>query len=521
MKALPLTTGVIVLILWALFRLDVVSIHNKAEGGLAVSEWSESVDIFYRISYTNNLEKPISVTLRTSGQSSGVSRFFLCTKDGWSDISNCANNIDTPVFHNESSTPLKATKLENDIWEVTHKPGAILKIKYNVLPNQNSATSKYNSYLRPIINKQYFYAIGHAFLLVPEHLFTDKKAKIQVSYHGFDEQGWQTISSYSNSTKSFQLNEKFDRFLRSIFVAGDFKHLRKSINGHPIHFAFLGEKWNFTKEQMADLFVKILKTERNFFSDYNYPYYFVGVLPVKNNSKWPAYVNAANLTNSFSLVLSENVTLDQNAWEYNELLSLLAHECFHNWNGNILSLGSEEENIYWFSEGFTNHYSRKMLLKSGLYSQKDYIKSLNMAAKGYFTSPVVNSPNKEIVKNFHRSDDIRALPYLRGDMLAYLLDYEIRKTSDGKRNLDDFMKAITGNVRETKELQSINVFKLIEQFTSNSFRAYFENLVQSGSTIEFPTDLLDPCLRITFKQKSNILIFQKMENIPDNCIEIL
>jgi predicted metalloprotease with PDZ domain len=94
-----------------------------------------------------------------------------------------------------------------------------------------------------------------------------------------------------------------------------------------------------------------------------------------------------------------------------------AHELFHTWNAHRLNR-TEDERLYWFTEGVTEYYGIVTLWRSGIWSFERVLSTFNTVARQYFGSPVRNYTANRMVE--HRKSDFNAerLPYLQGFLLA-------------------------------------------------------------------------------------------------------
>jgi hypothetical protein len=132
-----------------------------------------------------------------------------------------------------------------------------------------------------------------------------------------------------------------------------------------------------------------------------------------------------------------------------ELRETIAHETVHNW---ISSIGGPPGTTLWFSEGMTVHYTRELLFRSGLFTAKEYLDSVNDTAANYYTNPLHDLPNEDIAAGFWKDARIRRLPYVRGSFYFADVDARIRERSDGERSLDDLVTEIIAIRRSGQEV---------------------------------------------------------------------
>ncbi|MGL1562936.1 hypothetical protein ACSTHQ_00210, partial [Vibrio parahaemolyticus] len=76
---------------------------------------------------------------------------------------------------------------------------------------------------------------------------------------------------------------------------------------------------------------------------------------------------------------------------------------FHTWNpwrlGRMAGAPAERAD-YWFSEGFTDFYARRLLLRSGVFSLEEFAADWNDALRAYANNPARLEPNRRVVERF-------------------------------------------------------------------------------------------------------------------------
>lgn len=145
---------------------------------------------------------------------------------------------------------------------------------------------------------------------------------------------------------------------------------------------------------------------------------------------------------------------------YRHVLGLISHEFFHLWNVKRIhpeALGPFDYNqevytrLLWAMEGFTDYYAYLLLRRGGLLSVRDYLdvlaeeikryeglpgrKVMSLAESSFDTwiklyKPDADSPNRTISY------------YLKGGLVALLLDFEIRRRTRRKKSLDDVLRLL-------------------------------------------------------------------------------
>lgn len=116
--------------------------------------------------------------------------------------------------------------------------------------------------------------------------------------------------------------------------------------------------------------------------------------------------------------------------------SLVAHENLHQWFprrfGGPGPGGPEQMAAqYWFSEGFTDHYTHRLLLASGLWRLEDYATRLTERAQRLLASPARTLTSAEIAPRFFSDREAGQQMYLRGEWLALRWDAALRRSGAG------------------------------------------------------------------------------------------
>ncbi len=146
--------------------------------------------------------------------------------------------------------------------------------------------------------------------------------------------------------------------------------------------------------------------------------------------------------------------------KYEDFLALVSHEYFHLWNGKRVrprELGPfdyAKENFtraLWVVEGVTSYYDELLLVRAGLVDADwllrktaDHLQNLEDTPGRRHQSLEEASFDawiKFYQKNEH-SVNATVSYYEKGQVIAWLLDLEIRTRSGGRRSLDDVVRAL-------------------------------------------------------------------------------
>ena len=162
--------------------------------------------------------------------------------------------------------------------------------------------------------------------------------------------------------------------------------------------------------------------------------------------------------NSCCLIASRYATRTRAG--YVKWLELVSHEFFHVWNVKRLrpiELGPfdyENENYtrgLWEAEGFTEYYGSLMAERAGILTRDEYLAgSLSgeietlQTTPGRFVRPVALSSFDAWIKAYRpdeNSVNATISYYTKGAVIAFLVDAQIRASSEGSKSLDDVMRS--------------------------------------------------------------------------------
>jgi len=334
---------------------------------------------------------------------------------------------------------------------------------------------------RPIISKQYFHLFSHNMFMVPEN--TEENLDIVLDWSAFPEE--YTIHNSFSSQEKVQLLEGMDLelFGSAIFVGGDFRIFNGDIQGNQISLAMRGEWIPFRDKDVFEVLEETLTYQRNFWNDHSQKYFTVTMqpFPQENGSSF----QGTGLTNSFATSVSNNDLTD-----IGQLVYLFNHELMHNWIGHTIKNENEEEQ-YWFSEGFTEYYTYKNIAKNKIngFDGDYFIDEFNRTIRDLYTSSVGEAPNAEInYDNFWTNYEYSKLPYWRGTIFAFYLDEKILKASDGTQSLDDVMHQIYADATtKGQKLTHAYFIEVMNSYWDEGFDVVFKKYIEDGQKMDLAT----------------------------------
>ena len=205
-----------------------------------------------------------------------------------------------------------------------------------------------------------------------------------------------------------------------------------------------------------------------------------------------------------------STTLSVNRWtyagaDYLDFLNLVAHEYFHLWNVKRIrpiELGpfDYDNEVYtsllWVMEGFTSYYDELIMLRSGYYSQAEFLtklQSLMNYAEGSVGSrvqPVAHASFDAWIKSYRpneNSSNTSMSYYSRGCVLAAVFDAMIIEKYKGEKCLDHFMQHLYKTYYEGKNRGFTEAeFKSeLAVFTGHDMDDFFKRHINGTEIIPF------------------------------------
>ena len=188
---------------------------------------------------------------------------------------------------------------------------------------------------------------------------------------------------------------------------------------------------------------------------------------------------------------------------YRTLLGLASHEYFHAWNVKrirpavftSLDLGRENyTSLLWAFEGLTSYYDELLLERCGLITREQYLELLGRSITSHLRTPgrlrqSVAESSFDAWTRFYRQDENSPNAivsyYLKGSLIGLCLDLLLRSETNGRKSLDDIMRALwrrrgrTGAGVEEGEIE-----RLAEEVSGIRLRRFFDRALRS--TAELP-----------------------------------
>lgn len=368
---------------------------------------------------------------------------------------------------------------------IAHAPGAPLAVRYRVASAYTAEPGFAFQKGRPLILPGWFYFHGESVFAVPDGR---DEAPASFAWHGVPE-GW-TVASDLDHVQGGRPATVQDIFESVAIGAPDLTVVQRDVGGAPLRVAVRGS-WPFQADTFVHAVQAIVDAENRFWGDPGRAF-LVPLAPLGGTDGGYSS-HGTGRSDAFSIAATANFGVEQ-------AMHLLAHEYMHTWNSRVLgSLPETDEALgYWFTEGWTDFYASRILLRAGLWTPEDYAAELNSVLMRYATSSARTAPNAQVLQRFWTDGDFGKMPYDRGHLLALLLDHRIRRETAGRADMDDVMQAQRAAARQN-EGQPVQVHAP-ELFVAVARQRFGVDVapdvarhVDRGEAILLPADLYGAC----------------------------
>lgn len=192
---------------------------------------------------------------------------------------------------------------------------------------------------------------------------------------------------------------------------------------------------------------------------------------------------------------------------YESLLELLSHELFHAWNGKRIAPQPLLEFDYareaytrclWVMEGITSYYDRFAVRTSGRMTTKSYLdKVLDdwarlQATPGRARHSLEQSSFDAWIKLYKPDEsnlNTTVSYYLKGGLVMFALDLQIRRRTENAKSLDDVIRLLWARHGVPRVPYPENVQPLFEEATGLALGEIFDHVIRGTADPDLAAEL--------------------------------
>jgi predicted metalloprotease with PDZ domain len=361
---------------------------------------------------------------------------------------------------------------------IHHRPGAPIRVNYDVVSAWFEEPGFDYEKARPMIRSNLFFFHGEGVFAAPG----DRQAANARFRWGNIPKGWKVASDLDHlkGKKSTVAN-----LINSVAIGGrGLTVVERRIGRAALRVAVAG-KWAFQPEELADVVEKVVNAENRFWGDEATPF-LVAMAPLGEVANGLSYTGTGR-ADAFSIASTS-------AFALKDATRFLGHEYMHSWVPIELGNMPDDEAVdYWFSEGFNDYLSSKVLLRAGLWTLEQWAADKNETLLRYGTSPAKTIAAAEVPARFWSDQAVQQVSYDRGHLLAALLDGEIAERSAGKQALEDVLRAQRKAAKGSSALARDLFQAAMLDITGIDAAQSIERYARAGEPIVLPETLLGAC----------------------------
>jgi predicted metalloprotease with PDZ domain len=286
----------------------------------------------------------------------------------------------------------------------------------------------------------------------------------------------------------------YDTLVDSPIVLGNPATETFSVEGTPVSLVSIGDPSLFDGPRAAKDLEAVVREHRKLWGSLPYErYVFFNVLTEVGGG--------LEHLNSSVLMASRWTTRTRKA--YTAWLQLASHEHFHVWNVKRLrpvELGPfdyERENTtrsLWVAEGITDYYGDLLVRRAGVTDQKEYLDALSDTIKTLQTTPgrqvqAVDASSYDAWIRYYRPDEnspnVAISYYVKGYVLAWLLDARVRDVTRGTKSLDDVMREAYKRHAGPRGYSQAEFQAVAEAVADTSLRDFWEQGVTGVAELDY------------------------------------
>ena len=374
-------------------------------------------------------------------------------------------------------------KISKNTWQVDSKGVRELVVTYRVYSNE--LTVRTNE-----LNDEHAFWNNAALLMFPAGQLA---APSTVTVNPFG--NWKIATGLppvAGSNNTFRASN-FDVLYDSPFEVSDFKEITFDVRGKKHRVVVTGEG-NYDLKQIATDTTKIAEEGYKIFGEYPFDDYTIII----------------NLRGGGGLEHMNSTALQWNRFgfkpraRYNAFLGLVAHEYFHLWNVKRLrpdALGPfdyENENytkLLWVAEGVTAYYEGILLRRAGIMTDKEVLNARATAIEqlqnrpGRFETSLEEASFDAWIKYYRQDENAinnQISYYDKGEIVAMMLDLEIRSASKGAKSLDDVLRYLYDEFyKKNRNFTPADFQKASELAAGRTLEDFFSKYVRGEAEIDY------------------------------------
>jgi predicted metalloprotease with PDZ domain len=326
--------------------------------------------------------------------------------------------------------------------------------------------------------------------------------------------GWRVVTGLAAELGVHRLGfgtyqaRSYDELIDCPVTMGEFEHARFDVLGVPHEIAISGKVPKLDMARLSIDLARCCETQIRLFE------------PRRRKPPFSRYVfmtlalgegyGGLEHRNSTALLCRREdlpfVGMKETTEGYRNFLGLVSHEYFHAWNvkrirpAAFVPYDLTQENytrLLWAFEGFTSYYDDLMLVRAGLLTPAQYLDTVAktmstvLGRTGRLKQSVAESSFDAWTK-YYRADENAPNSvvsyYQKGALIGLALDLQIRSETRGRRSLDDVMRQLWRQWKQTSDYRGVDedaFARIVEEATGLDLAAQIREWTEGTRDPDF------------------------------------
>lgn len=407
------------------------------------------------------------------------------------------------VRSGQNSIP--ARKISKNTWRVPYTGESNLSILYKVYAYELTVRTSF-------LDEQHGYVNGASmFVYVPQLMNLPATLTVKPA------PGWNVVSTALKLVPGQQFTYEvpnYDLLVDSPLEIGNHRVLRFTSSGIPHQIAMFGET-QYNEQRLLDDYKRVTEAAAAVVGEHPCENYLFIVHHLPTGGGGLEHLNSTSLQTSRNAYATES--------GYTGFMGLVAHEYFHLWNVKRIrpkALGPfdyDNENythLLWVAEGFTSMYDNYLLRRSGVTTPERYLDDVAGDINSTENTPgsgvqSLTEASWDAWIKYYRpnenSTNSTISYYVKGAVVANLLNLEILHRSGGERSLDDVLRFLWNEYykKQKRGFTDEELQQAVEKAAGHSLNDFFQQYVWGTSPIDYDNFFAYVGCRLVDQNRSN------------------
>jgi len=404
---------------------------------------------------------------------------------GFYRVEDHAARMSELTARDERGALLPVTRTRPNQWRVEAGPARQVRISYRLLCDQRSVTTNWISNDLAVLNgaATFLAVIGSS--ARPHEVWLEGPPSWKRTATALEPAAEGSAGHYGAPD--------YDALVDSPIVAGDLDVREFSVEGRPHRLVDVGDRSAWDGGRAARELEQMARAAARFWRVVPFEgFWFLNVFRE----------GGGGLEHRASTLLTANAARTDTPAGYRRWLEFATHEYLHAWNVKRLrpvELGPFDYEEpprtrgLWISEGLTSYCADLVLARGGLRSREDFLASLSAQIEALQKQPgrlrqTVEDSSLEVWSNSLSGIDPNADSvsyYVKGHVLAFLLDARIRHATEGRGSLDQLMRLAYARYAGERGFTGAQFEAVATEVAGTDLGPWFQSTARSAAELDY------------------------------------